>query len=52
MEDNWKSEAAEIAYDDAPGTYGECAKYVRKAIQKAREEPDVGWGKDAKDCGP
>ena len=37
MEKDWKSKAAKYAYDDAPGTYGECAKYVRKAIQKARK---------------
>lgn len=48
---NWKSSAASIAYNNAPGTYAECAKYVRKAIQAARGEADVGWGKNAKDCG-
>jgi hypothetical protein len=37
MENDWKSQAAEFAYDNAPGTYVKCTKYVRKAIQKARK---------------
>ena len=32
----WKAQAAKYASENAPGTYGECSKCVRIAIQKAK----------------
>lgn len=32
----WKKEAGRIAKENITGTYGDCAKFVRVAIQKAR----------------
>jgi hypothetical protein len=36
MQGNWKERAGEIAKKNITGSYGECAKFVRQAIQEAR----------------